>query len=609
MQIGEQLGRRDPQQGLDSPCELAGRGIEHEALATQAQHEAHARQNAALHGPLEPAPQHHSAKVAAVLVGDLVTRDQGVPHLWGWRGSVHADHRRIDQLGAQLRVAPRKQGRDLLCAGDRGITPAHDHERTVDVLLKVHGALVSGDSRRSADQTTTFGMKPSGPAITIRVTLVDRVPIVRWGLASCYRRSMAPWRASLPAQLWSALAWLLAMVVVLGWLGFVRAAAPHEATPPATSDPSTPIEERPRLLVLTDESELGFASERVIRTELNDVPVELEVVGLTRAADLRDRIAAAERLVGEHDALGAVWIETSEAGFDVYLVVAEAGMVQRPIVAVEGQDAALEAAAVVVRYFATDLLEGRAIGLRPIPRAASEVDAEVDAGAPANAGQPGDPREAARSDSDVDTDTDSEPPERTAWRLDAHGRFRMQVGYAGQAYAPQQRWSSGAELLLGFRARVGAHLGVAYTLSPAFRAVIEHPTSSGVAEVALRRHPLALVVGYQHAWARPRLALDAQVRGLVELVQRQARDPLGSVPLALDPALVVVPAVEPRVQLDWIVLPPLSVFFSVGVRIHAIDYRHGLVLEDGEGEEIGRTLYLEPNLVSPTLAIGLSLFL
>ncbi len=369
----------------------------------------------------------------------------------------------------------------------------------------------------------------------------------------------------------------------------------------AHAQPPTPEPERiddpPRLLLLSDTSELAFPIERAIRTELNDVEVALEVLALVRAYDLRDRIGVAEQEVASRGALGAVWVEEVDGGLVVYLVVAQAGMVRRTI-AGESQDAAVEAAAVVILHFTTELLEGRSIGLTPVDvddPLKPEPEPEIEA--------PPDPIAVEI----LDPPARIEAPE--PWRLGARARLRIQVGYLGQAWAPQQRWASGGELSVAGRTRIGVHVGVGYTLLPAYSNPISHTTGLGVAEVVVRRFPPTLIVGYQHVWERARVALDTQLRGIVEVVERSAIDLIAERAVAIVPRLVAVPALEPRVQIDWLFRPPLSLNLALGLRVNMVDYTYGLDLKDTIDGTSERREYLTPYLVAPTVQIGLGVFL
>jgi hypothetical protein len=384
-------------------------------------------------------------------------------------------------------------------------------------------------------------------------------------------------------------AWLIAWVLV----GSARSRA-AEASPP---EPAPQVVDQPRLLLLSDEGELAFPIERAIRTELNDVEVALDVMPLVHAYDLRDRIGVAEHEVGERGALGAVWVETSEGALVVYLVVAQAGMVRRPI-AGDSREAQVEAAAVVIRHFTTELLEGRSIGLTRFEDGSTEPSEPVLEG----------PAEVEVDEPELEpTEPDLVVPE--PWRVGARGRVRIQAGYLGHAWAPQQRWASGAELSVGWRSKIGVHVGASYTVLAAYTDTISHPTDSGVAAIVVRRFSPAVFVGYQHVWDRPRLALDAHVRLITEVVERRASDPIGDRPVAIDPRLVVAPALEPRLQMDWLFRPPLSLHLALGLRINTIDYVYGLTLEDPMGNVITTREYLTPNLVAPTVQIGLGVFL
>ncbi|MFV8755960.1 hypothetical protein ACNOYE_35865 [Nannocystaceae bacterium ST9] len=386
---------------------------------------------------------------------------------------------------------------------------------------------------------------------------------------------------------WSA--YLLASTLVFGGSPAVHAAPPELA----------PRADQPCLLLLADEGELAFPIERAIRTELNDVEVALDVMPMVQAHDLRDRIGVAEQEVATRGALGAVWLEVGDHELVVYLVVADAGMVRRPI-AGESQDARVEAAAIVIRHFTTELLEGRSIGLihldddsDPAPELAPESDRERE---PEIEG----PRQ---------PDVPQREPEQRPWRLGERGRLRIQVGYLGQAWAPQRRWSSGVELDLEWRMRIGVHVGASYTVIPRHSDHVAHSSHTRVAEVEVRRFPPALILGYQHVWDRAHVALDAQVRLIGEIVERRAEDAAEGDAIAIVPRLVLAPAIEPRLQLDWLFRPPLSLNLAIGLRVNTIDYTYGLDIEDSTGSAVEHREYLTPFVVAPTLQIGLGVFL
>jgi len=117
------------------------------------------------------------------------------------------------------------------------------------------------------------------------------------------------------------------------------------------------------------------------------------------------------------------------------------------------------------------------------------------------------------------------------------------------------------------------------------------------------------VVGYQHVWDRSRVALDAQLRLSSEFVDRSATDLLAERPLPIRPRLVVVPVIEPRLQLDWLFRPPLSLNLALGLRVNTIDYSYGLDIADSSDNSVEHREYLGPYVVAPTLQIGLGVFL
>ncbi|PRP90538.1 hypothetical protein ENSA5_63410 [Enhygromyxa salina] len=358
---------------------------------------------------------------------------------------------------------------------------------------------------------------------------------------------------------------------------------------------------------MADDGELGAAVVRAVRVELNDVDVALESVAMVGAEELRGRIDAAEELIRERGALGLVWLEPRADGLVIHLVVADAGMLRRPVVGVDEPGAAVEAAAVIVRHFTTDLLAGRPIGLTRFPDRAEE-------GAEADAGEREDRGAGERRDGSAPVEAppiDEAAPRRPNPLERRGGSLRLQAGYVGQAWARERAWDSGAELALGWRSALGVHVGAGFALIPRFEATVVHPTVSGLMTYRVGRYPLSVFAGYQHLWARPGLALDFQLRVVAEFHERSATDPIGDVRIELSESnLRVIPALEPRLQIDYLPLPQLSVFAAVGLRAALVDVEYAVGYEvEGEPGGGAQTRVLRPNLVSPIVLLGVAVFL
>ena len=345
---------------------------------------------------------------------------------------------------------------------------------------------------------------------------------------------------------------------------------------PSSSDAAPPpwseVDEHPTLLLMTEDDPLGAAVAQAVETELNDVDVQLDVLAMTPSLELRDRIEAGERLVREREALGLIWLESRDDGLVVHLVVAD-GMLRRPVVGLDDPSAAVETAAVIVRHFALDLLEGRPIGLTPF----------------------------------FDEPDEQPRPRPPAPLLGDRGHFRLQAGYVGQPWIRERAWEHGVEINAGWRFAVGAHVEAGVAISPAYEAELEHPSNLGVAQLRVRRYPLALVAGYQHVWQRSRLALDAQLRVTAEVIARGVFDPSDITP-QLDRPVVVVPALEPRLALDYLAIPQLALFVAVGVRtsLMRVDYRVSYV--DESGTVVGEERPITPRIVAPVVLAGIDMY-
>lgn len=392
------------------------------------------------------------------------------------------------------------------------------------------------------------------------------------------------------------------------------AQAPSEAGDEDRAGASEAADERPLILLMADDDELGRALRRAVRTELNDVVLRLEAVEMAGPSQLSERLRAAEALVAEREALGLVWVESAGegGGLVVYLVVADLGMLRRPIPGHEQASTTVETAAVVIRHYTTDLLAGRPIGLERFPDEGEGEDERTGEGAkgePEGTGRSpaeAEPREGeAPAIEDVATPADADPE-----LLAGRGRLRIRAAYLGETWARQRRWDSSAEFSVGWRLPMGLHLGLGAQVAAGYERVVEHPTDSGLAQLGVRRYPLAAVVGYQHLWAKPRLLLDAQLRVLATIIERRAVDPVGGASVELDRPLRAAPALEPRVQLDWLAVPPVSIFVGLGLRVQLIDHVYILEQRDEDtGELLGSSEYLDTRVVSPTLVLGLGLFL
>jgi hypothetical protein len=364
------------------------------------------------------------------------------------------------------------------------------------------------------------------------------------------------------------------------------------ADPPR--DATIEIAAQPVLLIMTEDDELGAAVARAIDTELNDIEIRLEARSMSSAVELRERIEAGEALVRERDAIGLLWIEAGDDELVVFLVVAEVGMLRRPVVGLEDPDAAIEAAAIIVRHFALDLLAGRPIGLSPLP---SRI--------------PSDPSpEPTEPEPERNPVTDTPPPsalEQPTPLLVDRGHLRLQAGYVGQPWIRERSWEHGVEINAGWRFAVGAHVEAGVAITPAFELELKHPGNLGAAQLRVRRYPLALVVGYQRVWQRPRLALDAQLRVVGEIIERSVFDPNNITP-QLDRPVHVVPALEPRLVFDYLVIPQLAVFAALGVRASLVSVDYQVLYVDGSGVVIADQQPLTPRIVSPVVLAGVDMY-
>lgn len=380
---------------------------------------------------------------------------------------------------------------------------------------------------------------------------------------------------------------MLALIVI-------TPAASHAAPPDSEPAAQPDRRERPILLLMTERNDLGAAIARALETELNDVEVDVDNLEMVPAVDLRDRIEAAERLVGEHGALGLIWTEPRADGLVVHLVVADVGMLRRPVIGLEGPDAAIETAAVIVRHFALDLLAGRPIGLSRFP--AKDQPPVPEQQKPASIEAP------------IADQPKPEPPKQEPGSLlDDRAHFRLQAGYVGQTWIRERAWEHGVEVDVGWRFANGVQLGAGVAIAPAYEIELQHPITFGVAQLRVRRYPLALTVSYQHVWAKPRLALEAQLRVVSEFIERGVFDPNKVTPNLAGPVRVV-PALEPRVVFDFLAIPQLAVFVAVGLRASLVRVDYSVEYVDENGDVVGVDQPLHPRVLAPVVLAGLDMY-
>jgi len=354
--------------------------------------------------------------------------------------------------------------------------------------------------------------------------------------------------------------------------------------------------ERPLLLLLNEGDALGVALARALEIELNDVDVGLEQLAMVPPRSLRDRIEAAEALVRAHEALGLIWIEPHADGIVIHLIVADAGMVRRSVTGVDDPSAAIETAAVIVRHFALDLLAGRPIGLTRFP---AEEPRAARADQPAT--QPAQPVQPGEGPAPAPTPL-----------LGDRGRLRLQAGYVGQTWVRERAWEHGVEVNLGWRFANGVHVGAGLAISPRFEVELVHPLTLegdaiGVAQLRVRRYPVAAVVGYQWVWSGPRLALDAQLRAVGEVIERSVFDPANVIPTLAGPVRVI-PALEPRLIFEYLAIPQLAVFVALGLRASLMRVDYSIEYVDEDGAVIGVERPFQPQLVAPVVLAGVDMF-
>jgi hypothetical protein len=204
-----------------------------------------------------------------------------------------------------------------------------------------------------------------------------------------------------------------------------------------------------------------------VRAHTGDLAVTLTVAPHEDGGDVRRRMDQAQK----SGALGTFYFDVQDDVL-VYLFEPKGAKVLLRRVRGEAEAAATEEVAAIVRGTVAALLDGQEIGMTAPPKAATFA--------------PPPPPEAPVAPAPRLRDRAGPPPAGPDTTT-----VRAGVLYAGNIYADQQSWQSGARLAVLWLARPGLYLGGGYLL---------YPTSeirSDVAAIDVTRHTGELVLGME----------------------------------------------------------------------------------------------------------------
>ena len=325
--------------------------------------------------------------------------------------------------------------------------------------------------------------------------------------------------------------------------------------------------------------ELDRSLRDALTAQLSGGPAELVFDHFSEpSAPLRRQMSEAETLAHAHAASGVFWIDAQPDG-DWLLYLSEPGgertLVRRIAVEASGTAAAVEAVAVITRQSADALLAGGTIGMQSV----SPRPVAPEATPSTSANEPETPPSVA--------------PARKRPSSLSHQGISLSVAYGGDYVAKAVGWQSGVSVAGGYRFPFGFYLAGGYTF---FR-----DTELDATPLVLRitRNPLYLEAGYSFGHGRWVPSLGG--RAIIESLSRHTVSTSGS--LAGTPDNTRTDALlSPRLRLDFALTPGLAVYGAIGADF-ALN-RFSFVSRVGGGDAV----LLEPNIVRPSIELGLSLW-
>jgi len=334
------------------------------------------------------------------------------------------------------------------------------------------------------------------------------------------------------------------------------------SSPEATHEPAAPLCDRDCVVIAGADTQ---ALSQAVAAHLGGLELATRVADLDAPAPKQADVGAARaRWRAEHVRI-VVWLVRDEQAVRIRLLdVERGGLFERELVAADDL-ATAEAVGVVVRRAVDDVLVGEpepegmtTVLLAPAPRPAPVPIATS-------------PSAAA-------------PPPRPVHRL------RLPIDYVGEAWAREQPWQSAAAVGVGWIAPFGLHVGVQTRIVPPLT------VRTDAADLRVVRHPIEIGIGY--AWRRRRLAIDATVVGIVDVLT--ATSTAGRPDVVARDSTRVDGGIAPRIRVGVRALDWLVVGGGFGLDVFPAAFAYAVQIMD-----VQRTL-LRPRRVRPQLQIGLA---
>jgi hypothetical protein len=368
----------------------------------------------------------------------------------------------------------------------------------------------------------------------------------------------------------------LVLVLALGPVG----AAPVEPPPTAAAS------RRGVVFLARADDATDAAVIEAMHGQLADLDARLWIEPMPERPDLGARLLASRRHALEHRAVGVFWLDVGADGELLLHLVDPAGermLVRRIEPSPQSETAAIQTVAVIARGFASALLEGRSIGMTEVRPPTPAEDSEA----------PPLRREPLRA------------PDRE------RGRARLDAAYYGAFVAPEAEWrfQSGLSLGAAWQWPVGVHVGAGYDLTGKFTAVSASLAAANTITSEVRRNPISARGGYQHRWRARPIALDADVRLVVDPhTVRQHEAMAGSIVARQSVSTFVM--IAPRLSVHLRPVEYFSAFGGAGAEIVVRGARFSAVFRDADtGDEIDRVTYLSPRIVRPVVFAGIAFYL
>ena len=193
-------------------------------------------------------------------------------------------------------------------------------------------------------------------------------------------------------------------------------------------------------------------------------------------------------------------------------------------------------------------------------------------------------------------------------------RARLDVGYEGASYAPEARWLNGVSLGAGAQFKVPVTLRVGIEVVPRWSTTLRsEPAAVGVTS-RVRRLPVSLGVGYHYR--RRAFGVDGELRLIadptrVEVTTIALIEPANDLPTLTQSAdTTLLLSISPRIRFHYRPAEVVSLHLGVGIDLQALNREFFVdFLAPGTENRLERVVYLRPNVVRPTLSVGLSFWL